>query len=260
MTTPYNSFYSERRDETYGKEMTTLKAEDHPAYNTLKIFIETYSLKEKKCLEIGSSGGGFQDMVIDYYGTDISKELAQYYHKPYKVAEGHSYPFENESFDAIWTIYVYEHIPHIQKALKEIERLLKPGGVVLFLPAWQCRVWAADGYPVRPFSDFGLKGKLVKLSIPIRNSIIWRSLYIFPKRLYRHLKFIFGYRYKNLMYKKIFPNYTTFYMSDSDACNHIDPHDAILWFESNNFRCLSNPMHVRAFLVRTGALVFKKKC
>lgn len=259
MDTSYKSFYSERRHQTYGLQMTTKKAEDHSAYNELKKFIETYSLADKKCLEIGSSGGGFQDMVEDYYGTDISEELAKYYQKPYKVAEGSRYPFEDESFDAIWTIAVYEHIPNLQKAMKEIKRLLKPGGVILFSPAWQCRTWAAQGYPVRPFSDFNFRGKLVKLSIPLRNSVVWRSLYIFPKRFYRHFKYILGCRYRDILYKKLVPNYETFYMSDSDACNHIDPHDAILWFESNGFECLSNPMHIKAFFVRTGALVFKKK-
>lgn len=259
INTSYKSFYDERRHETYGLKMTTRKAEEHFAYKEIKNFVETYSLSDKKCLEIGSSGGGFQDMVNDYYGTDISEDLARHYHKPYKVAKGSSYPFEDESFDAIWTIAVYEHIPHLQEAMEEIKRLLKPGGVVLFAPAWQCRSWAAQGYPVRPFSDFDLKGKFIKLTIPIRNSLIWRTMFLFPKRLFRHLKYIAGYRYQKIMYKKIIPNYETFYMSDSDACNHIDPHDAILWFESNGFECVSCPMHRKALLVRTGGLVFKKK-
>lgn len=60
-----------------------------------------YSLKDKRCLEIGSSVGVFQDTVEDYYGTDIAKSLAKHYYKPYKVAEGKEYPFDNEMFDAI---------------------------------------------------------------------------------------------------------------------------------------------------------------
>lgn len=255
----YNSFYNERRQETYAQDYSRMRAEDNSNYRMLQEFIDKYSLKDKKCLEIGSSGGFFQDMVQDYYGTDIAESLAQYYHKPYRVAEGKKYPFDSEMFDAIWTFAVYEHIPHIQDALLEIKRLLKPGGIVLFAPAWQCRPWAAKGYAVRPYSDFGLKGKIVKASIIIRNSVLWRSLFVFPKRLYCYLRFVLGHRYLDIRYKKIQPNFEVFWTSDSDACNHIDPHDAILWFASHGFESLSHPMHIRAFLVRTGMLVFRKK-
>ncbi|MGC8604704.1 MAG: class I SAM-dependent methyltransferase [Desulfomonilaceae bacterium] len=69
----------------------------------------------------------------------------------YRVAEGNRYPYDDQMFDAIWTITVFEHIPHLQQALLEIKRLLKPSGVLLFAPAWQCRPWAADGFDVRPY-------------------------------------------------------------------------------------------------------------
>jgi len=257
--TKYISFYDQRRKETYGQDYSKIRAEDSSNYETLKKFIQQFHLeKNKKCLEIGSSGGFFQDMVEDYYGTDIAESLSKYYHKPYKVAKGTRYPFDNEFFDAIWTFAVYEHIPHLQEAMLEIKRLLRPGGVVLFAPAWQCRPWAAQGYAVRPYSDLDFKGKIIKASIPIRDSVLWRSMFIFPKRLFRHLMFLLGYKYTEIRYKKLTPNYEKYWTSDSDACNHIDPHDAILWFESHGFTCLSHPMHVRAFFVRTGSLIFRK--
>lgn len=255
----YKSFYDERRHETYAQDYSRIRPEEHGHYSELKVFIEKYSLRDKACLEIGSSGGFFQDMVDDYYGTDIADSLARHYHKPYRVAKGNRYPYDDEMFDAIWTITVFEHIPHLQQALLEIKRLLKPGGVLLFAPAWQCRPWAADGFAVRPYSDFGLKGKLIKALIPIRNSVMWRGLSVFPLRLYHHLRFWLGHRYSEICYKKLSPNYEVFWTSDSDACNHIDPHDAIMWFESNGFDCLSHPLHVRSFCVRTGPLVFRKR-
>ena len=254
----YKSFYDERRHQRYAHDYGVVRAEDHSNYNELKSFIDRFQLTNKRCLEIGSSGGFFQDMVQDYYGTDIAESLAKYYHKPYRVSQGAHYPFEDEMFDAVWTINVYEHIPQLMEALFEIKRLLKPGGVLLFSPAWQCRPWAADGYAVRPYSDFDIKGKLIKASIPIRNSVFWRSLYLFPKRLVRHLLFIMGYKYTALKYDKLNPNYDTYWTSDSDACNSIDPHDAILWFLSNGFECISHPEHTSALFVRTHGLIFKK--
>ncbi len=254
----YRSFYDERRKETYAHDYTTTRAEKHASYGALKDFITRYQLKGKKCLEIGSSGGFFQDLVDDYCGTDIAQSLAQYYHKPYKVATESGYPFEDEMFDAIWTITVYEHIPRLQAALLEINRLLKPGGVVFFAPAWQCRSWEADGYAVRPYTDLSPMGKLIKASIPLRDNLVWRSLFIFPKRVIRHLMFLCGYRFLEIRYRKLKANYDIYWTSDSDACNAIDPHDAILWFLSHEFKCLSHPGGLSAFLVRTGPLVFMK--
>jgi hypothetical protein len=141
----------------------------------------------------------------------------------------------------------------------EIERLLKQGGVVLFMPAWQCRSWAADGYQVRPWSDFGWKGKLIKASIPVRDSVAYRAAFLLPQRLCRFLFFVCGKRFDEIRYKRIKANYVNYWTTDSDACNSIDPYDAILWFLSHGFECLSHPGHVRALAVRTGALVFRKK-
>lgn len=254
----YESFYDERRNETYAQDYAKMKAEDHGCYKELQIFIDDFLLKEKRCLEIGSSGGFFQDMVPDYWGTDIAKNLAQYYHKPYHVAADSRYPFQDKMFDAIWTIHVFEHIPKLQESLLEIKRLLKPGGVIFFAPAWQCRSWAAKGYAVRPYGDFNWLGKLIKASLPIRNSVLWRSIFIFPKRLLRHVFFLFGHKYEQIPYKRLKANYEIFWTSDSDACNSIDPHDAILWFMSHGFECLSHPTHLSAFFVRNGPIIFRK--
>jgi SAM-dependent methyltransferase len=259
MTGDYKSFYDERRHETYAHDYGTMRPESHSLYPELLRFIEDFRLTSKRCLEIGSSGGFFQDLVPDYWGTDIAESLAKYYHKPYRVALGAHFPFEDEAFDAIWTITVYEHIPDLDKALYEIKRLLKPGGVVFFAPAWQCRSWAADGYAVRPYSDFTLWGRLIKFTIPLRNSVLWRSLFIFPKRALRHALFLMGVRYKRIMYRTLKPNYDVYWVSDADACNSIDPHDAILWFLSNGFKCISHPTHSTMFLVRSGPLIFSKE-
>jgi ubiquinone/menaquinone biosynthesis C-methylase UbiE len=71
-------------------------------------------------------------------------------------------PFPDNSSDAIWTVWVLEHIPEPEAALSEMRRVLKPGGVP----------WAADGFDVRSYSDFNWRGKLVKASIAFRR---WRS-------------------------------------------------------------------------------------
>lgn len=255
----YRSFYEQRRSENYGDGYAHKRAEDHSGYLPLRDFIDRYGLADKRCLEIGSSGGHFQDMVEDYTGLDLSEHLAERYHKNYaRVRDDGTYPFDDEVFDAVWAFAVHEHIPYLQQALLEIVRIMRPGGVVLFSPAWQCRPWVCNGHTVRPYGDLDLKGKLVKASIPLRDSVAWRSLFVLPKRIFRHLRFLAGHRFERILYRPIEANWEKFWDSDSDACNSIDPHDAILWFESHGFECLSHPMDVRAFWVRTGAIVFRK--
>jgi hypothetical protein len=70
--------------------------------------------------------------------------------------------------------------------------------------------------------------------------------------------YLIGRKSREIFYKKLKTNYDIFWMSDSDDYNSIDPHDAILWFESNDFKCLSHPMHLKAFFGKTGTLVFRK--
>ena len=252
----YKNFYENTNTNSYTKIHS---AENHPANGMINNFIKTNNLNGKKCLEIGSNIGLFQNHVIDYTGIDITDSLKKNYTKPYFIVnEDGTYPFDDNTFDAIWTRAVHEHIPDLQQSLLEMKRVLKPNGLVLFAPAWQCRSWAAEGYEVRPYSDFNFLGKLIKASIPIRDTVAFRLSYIMPKRIFRHLLFIFGYKYKKIRYKTLKPNYDTFWTADSDAINSIDHHDAILWFESNVFKFLSDPLHLKAFLIKNSELILKK--
>jgi 2-polyprenyl-3-methyl-5-hydroxy-6-metoxy-1,4-benzoquinol methylase len=135
----YQSFYDERRHLTYAQDYSSIRPEMHSGYKELRSFVDRFHLSNKKYLEIGSSGGFFQDMVQDYYGTDIAECLAEHYHKPYRIVNRTHYPFEDEMFDAIWTINVFEHILQLSEVMFELRRLLKPGRVLFFSPAWQCR-------------------------------------------------------------------------------------------------------------------------
>ncbi len=253
----YKEFYENiDRESVYTPEKLP---EQHGAYNSILSFINRYDLSKKKILEAGASKGLFQDLVGDYTGLDIAESLTKHFHKPYVcLSDDGIYPFKDNTFDAVWTWKVFEHIPDIDTALKELCRVVKPGGYVLFSPAWQCRPWAAEGYPVRPYSDFGLSGKLIKASIPLRNSLAWRISWVLPKRIFRHIFHCLGYRLRNLPTRQLQPNYSDFWMSDSDAVHSIDPHDAILWFEANGFECVNQPLHLKALTVRTGDLVFRK--
>ncbi len=241
------------RKETRPEE----SAQAHPFYSTLNHFLARYSLHDKKCLEVGCGRGVFQDLVPDYTGIDYSTTVGADLHKPFVACSATNMPFADDTFDAIWSYAVLEHVPEPELALAEIRRVLKPGGLLLLAPAWNCRPWAADGYPVRPYADFNLWGKLIKASIPVRDSVLFRAIGVFPRRFLRLLAAAFSRGPKRFSYRVLTPNYDHFWMSDSDAINSMDPFDAIRWFLSRGDSCLSHPTRLRQFLVRTGALVFE---
>ena len=234
--------------------------EEESFYKELKKFIKDFNLGDKKILEIGSGNGKFQDFVKDYVGIDIAATLKSLYHKPFFIIEPYNqYPFENGVFDAIFTYTVFEHIPDIDNAINEMLRVLKPGGLILFAPAWQVRPWASGGYAVKKYSELDLKGKLIKLSIIWRNNLLFRLFYTAPKRLYWTLKFLLNKKSAvNLIHKKLRPNYDEFLVADSDACNHIDPYAAVLLFMARDCRVLNYKSLFSAFFIRTGPLIVQK--
>ena len=79
--------------------------------------------------------------------------------------------FEQGEFDVAWSIWVLEHVPNPEAALVEMRRVVKNDGLLYLFPAWDCTPFAASGYNVRPYSDFGVAGKLEKASMPLRTSV-----------------------------------------------------------------------------------------
>ena len=246
-------------DKVYaGGEYCSLSVpQEHGKWGEVEAFVSRHDLRGKRCLEIGCGRGFFQDLVADYTGLDVSTSVRQYLHKPFVLGSARALPFASSEFDAIWTVNVLEHVPSPEAALEEMRRVLKPDGLLLLSPAWQCRPWAAQGYPVRPYSALDWRGKLVKASIPLRDSMVFRSLYVLPHRLgrlahWRIRPYPLGFKYRTLE-----PNFDHFWMSDSDAVNSMDPYEAILWFVSRGDECLSHQDWFRQLTVRTGGLIFR---
>ncbi len=63
---------------------------------------------------------------LDYITTDLNSPLADV------KADICELPFENDEFDYIFCNHVLEHIPDDTKAMNELYRVLKPGGMGIF--------------------------------------------------------------------------------------------------------------------------------
>jgi hypothetical protein len=148
-------------------------------------------------------------------------------------------------------------VPKPELALREMRRVLRDKGLLYLQAAWQCRSWAAEGYEVRPYSDFDIQGKLIKTSIPLRDSTAYRALYIFPIRLIRLIDTLLSDAPTNFHYNLLTPNYEHYWQSDSDAVNSMDAYEAILWFQSRGDKVLSYDGLIDPFFIRTGTIVIR---
>lgn len=92
-----------------------------------------------KLLEIGAASGDFlqllQDTGYEVYGVELSKRAAEQADRLYglKLFQGtlEDAAFPPDFFDCVVLYHVLEHVPDPAGTLREIYRILKPGGRVL---------------------------------------------------------------------------------------------------------------------------------
>ncbi len=221
-------------------EATARKAaEGFGILEEVRRFASDYGLAGKKVLEVGSGRGYLQDVVADYTGLDLSPSVAGHYHKPFVAGSATKMPLADGVYDAVWSVWVLEHIPEPERALTEIRRVVKPDGLVFLRAAWNCTPWAADGFDVRPYSDFNWRGKLVKVSIPFRVRPGFQDSYLLPIRAIRWAHYaVFG-KGTRLRFRALDPNYDVYWQPDSDAAVSLDRFETLLWFRSRGDECLN---------------------
>ena len=202
-------------------------------------FAAQYGLANKRVLDVGAGTGYLQDVVEDYVGLDISASARRYFHKPFVEASATEMPFPDNEFDAAWSIWVLEHVPKPEQALVEIRRVMRDGGVLYLRPAWKCAWWFGEGYEVRPYSDFGLGGKLKKASLSVLATPLYRALSYIPPRFVRSAQAAVSKQPTQLHYNLLEPNYDDYWVPDSDALNGIDYYETLLWFTSRGDECLN---------------------
>ncbi|WP_299550023.1 class I SAM-dependent methyltransferase [Seonamhaeicola sp.] len=93
--------------------------------------------------------------ITDYVGLDI--ETALIYDakvKPDVTWDGKTMPFKDESFDCAFGTEVLEHCPDPEIVLKEVNRILKPGGMFFFTVPflWNLHEVPNDEFRYTPFS------------------------------------------------------------------------------------------------------------
>ncbi len=221
----------------------------------VKAFVEKYRLQDKKALDIGAGRGYLQDVVEDYTGLDISPSAMRFFHKRFVLGSATLMPLGTGEFDAAWSIWVLEHVPNPEAALAEMRRVVKNDGLLYLFPAWDCTPFAANGYNVRPYRDFGIVGKIEKASIPVQ-TITW-GLANIPVRTLRiaNRKVVSG--PTKFRYRRLTPNYQQYWEADSDAVNSLDREETAMWFESRGDECLNCQTDEIGWVHSTGPLIVR---
>lgn len=101
-----------------------------------------------RLLDVGCGLGNFcrfikaRNFLLDVWGVDFSAYAIKKAKKitdnvNYVVSDAYNLPFENYSFDFITAQEIIEHLNEPIDFLKELKRVVKPGGIVFLTTPWR---------------------------------------------------------------------------------------------------------------------------
>lgn len=130
----------------FGHEM-----EEGHDYN---LFLEYLPNQRKAALDLGCGAGKLMQLLSPHFdlvvGIDLSYEMikvAQISEKDnlrWIVADVARVPFPSLSFDYVVSHTCLHHVPDLNQALKEVHRLMRPGGRAALLDCVQFLPWPAN--------------------------------------------------------------------------------------------------------------------
>jgi SAM-dependent methyltransferase len=152
-------------DLTYSSERAPQT--DYP-YLLAEHLLERHFGKPGRILDFGSGRGdalrAFQQLGFEAVGADVSERAAEM-SPGFEVVvvdpASSQLPFEDASFDYVFSKSVVEHMPTPIDLAREAHRVLRPGGMaILMTPSWQHQAWGPfyiDHTHVTPFTAPSLK-------------------------------------------------------------------------------------------------------
>ena len=86
-------------------------------------------------LDLGCGAGHSFHLLAprETVGVDLSAEALAGQERETHVADMRALPFDGASFDAVLSVHSIEHVPDARPALAEAARVLRPGGVAVFV-------------------------------------------------------------------------------------------------------------------------------
>lgn len=106
-------------------------------------------------LDVGCGTGGYTaglaELGWDVTGADLSEDMldrARAKGVPAVHADAMSLPFENASFDAVMSLFTHTDVDDFAGVLREIARVLRPGGPFVYLGPHPCFIGPHSTYEI----------------------------------------------------------------------------------------------------------------
>ncbi|MCR5216492.1 MAG: class I SAM-dependent methyltransferase [Lachnospiraceae bacterium] len=123
-----------------------------------------------KVLDFGCGAKPYQTLFTnctEYIGCDIA--VSGHNHKNEIIDvyyDGKTLPFEDESFDSVFSSEVFEHVENLDEMLPELNRVLKKGGHMLITVPF---IWNEHEIPYdfRRYTSYGLRAVLKKNGLKV---------------------------------------------------------------------------------------------
>lgn len=149
-------------------------------------------------LDLGCGPGNLLDVLSAHgetFGSDFSADALRFCrgrgHQRLLRADFHSLPVKSDSFDLVTSIDVLEHLQDDRSAIAELQRILRPGGLlVVSVPAFQF-LWGDHdtlyGHH-RRYRTAELRERLEKVGLEVVRLTYFEPLFLVPLWLYRNWK------------------------------------------------------------------------
>lgn len=189
-----NEIYNELADEWWDPNsfLNILETGIQPLRaNYIRECLNTPFSRELHCLDVGCGGGIITEDLAklsnNVFGIDPSQaslNTAKKHAKQtglninYLQATAENLPFDDNSFELVTCCDVLEHVDDLTQVIREINRVLKPGGTFVFdtvnrtLMSFLSVIWVAQDFPLTRFAP--------------KNTHVWHK-FIKPSEIQNHL-------------------------------------------------------------------------
>ncbi len=126
-------------------ESLRIRQETHELYSEPKLDFPAWALDsvswrgDEMVLDVGSGPGRYYSTLherfpdIEYYACDLYSGMVQTHphKKTLSLADAQRLPYPDATFDVVMANHMLFHVPDVERALREIRRVVKPAGFVM---------------------------------------------------------------------------------------------------------------------------------
>jgi len=158
--------------------------------------------RASRILDLGCGPGNLLDDLLlhgDTFGSDFSQDALRFcaqrgFSRLFR-ADFHSLPLREGKFDLVTCIDVLEHLSDDRKAIRELVRILRPGGVLIvsvpaFMFLWGDHDTIYGHY--RRYTTGEIRERLEDAGLRIQKLSYFEPLFLLPLLLYRKIKKLVG--------------------------------------------------------------------